>query len=154
VEAELGAEERDRPGDSGARTGRPLEVGGHAGGERGDARHQPFVLLDGLLRRRPEIGEEADRVLSGELPAVGADAAEDRLAVRKPAPPVVVRDLRERLESVDEPVRQRRDSPRAVTVGDRRNTVSGRGVHVPARQAVRASFRSGLRAGDRHGWIS
>ena len=68
------------------------------------ALEQLGVALGRLLRRGPEVVQEAHRVLAGELPAVRVDVAEDGGAVARPAPAVVVGDPRERLQARREAV--------------------------------------------------
>ena len=114
VHAELGAQERDRAGDAGARLVRPREIRRHVLGQRLDPRDERRVALRRRLRRRPEVVQEAHRVVPGALPAEGADVAEERGPVRVPAPAVVVRDGGERLQPVDEAVRQRSRAARQV----------------------------------------
>ncbi len=100
VEAELGAHEHDRPGDSRPRPHRGREIRGDLLDERIDPRHQLGILLGGGLRRGPEIGEEAHGVAAGELPPVRVDIPENVLALARPAPAVVVGDAGERLQAV------------------------------------------------------
>ena len=109
MEPELGAEERDQPVDAGARPRRPRDVVGDEGGERVDPRPQRLVALDGLLRERPEVAEEADGVPARQGPAVRVDVPEDGRAVGRPAPAVVVGDRREGLQAVGEAFGERLD---------------------------------------------
>ena len=114
VDAELGAQERDRPGDAGARLVGAREIRRHVLGQRLDPRGERRVALGRRLRRRPEVVQEAHRVVPGSLPAESADVAEQRGPVRVPAPAVVVRDGGERLQPVDETIRQRSRAARQV----------------------------------------
>src|SRR5262249_31110655 len=104
VEAELGAHEDDGAVDPRPRESRSVEYRVDARGERFDSGEKLAVLLRCLLRRGPEVVEEADGALAGELPAVRVDVPEDGRPVRVPAPGVVVGDRGERLQPRGQPL--------------------------------------------------
>ncbi len=124
MEAELGAEEGDGPVDAGPLTRGTGEVVRDLAHERADARLKLRIALDGRLRRRPQVDQEADGVLPGERPAVRVDVAKDRRAVGRPAPAEVVGNRGKRLQAVGQPGGEKLDAGRQIGGSRRERLVS------------------------------
>ena len=92
MDTELGAEERDRPVDPFDLHVGTREILVHLVGKALDARPQ-LVAAHGVPTDREALQEE-HRVPAAQSPAVRVEVAEDRFAVRRPAPAVVVGNAR------------------------------------------------------------
>jgi hypothetical protein len=81
---------------------RPLEVSLEELRERVDSAEERRISFGAGLCSRPQVLEEPDRILARRQPAKLADLSKQPLAVRSPAPAIIVRDVGERSEAVRE----------------------------------------------------